>query len=281
MTQLGRRRIHRERGQLGHRKHLGLLEKKKDYVLRAKDHHSKQNRLRALREKAANRNPDEFYFSMEKAKTKGGVHQGGNLDRDGLSHDTVALLKSQDAKYLKTVAQREARQVKKLKETLHFIPNTTTATDEAGEDASDLEALGLGPAPGSASQGSVSKGQGTHTLFFDSDGEAEEFDAVKHFDTVPELAKRRHNRPRVSTLRQQEVIGPDPSDKKAFLKIERARKMAYQELASRVERQRKLDHAAQELEVQRQVMGKGRKRKVREGTATTAPVYQWKKERKR
>lgn len=29
-----------------------------------------------LKEKAEQRNPDEFYFAMEKARTKNGVHDG-------------------------------------------------------------------------------------------------------------------------------------------------------------------------------------------------------------
>lgn len=64
------RRNHRERGQLAGRERLGLLEKKKDYLLRAKDYHSKQRRLKALREKALFRNPDEFYFKMINSRTK-------------------------------------------------------------------------------------------------------------------------------------------------------------------------------------------------------------------
>jgi Utp11 protein len=74
------------------RKRLGLLEKHKDYKLRAKDYHRKEDAIKArlrsararaasshpstqvLRNKAALRNPDEFYFAMEKARTKDGVH---------------------------------------------------------------------------------------------------------------------------------------------------------------------------------------------------------------
>lgn len=64
------RRNHKERGQLAHRERLGVLEKHKDYVLRARDYHSKQDRLTRLRQKAADRNKDEFYFGMNKEKTK-------------------------------------------------------------------------------------------------------------------------------------------------------------------------------------------------------------------
>jgi U3 small nucleolar RNA-associated protein 11 len=64
------RRNHKERSQLSHRKHLGLLEKHKDYVQRAADHHSKRDRIKRLREKAALKNKDEFYFGMVNSKTK-------------------------------------------------------------------------------------------------------------------------------------------------------------------------------------------------------------------
>ena len=41
-------RAHKERSQPRKRKHLGLLEKHKDYVKRARDFNSKKRRLRAL-----------------------------------------------------------------------------------------------------------------------------------------------------------------------------------------------------------------------------------------
>lgn len=53
-------------------KSQGLLEKHKDYVLRARDFQRKQGTLKQLRHKAAMRNPDEFYFAMQGSKTKGG-----------------------------------------------------------------------------------------------------------------------------------------------------------------------------------------------------------------
>lgn len=59
-----------ERAQPQHRKKLGLLEKHADYVKRARDFHSKEDRIQKLREKAAMRNKDEFYFAMVNSKTK-------------------------------------------------------------------------------------------------------------------------------------------------------------------------------------------------------------------
>lgn len=64
------RRNHKERSQLAHRAKFGLLEKHADYVKRARDYHSKQDRLNRLKQKVAERNKDEFYFSMTREKTK-------------------------------------------------------------------------------------------------------------------------------------------------------------------------------------------------------------------
>ena len=103
-----RRREHKERAQPTARAHLGLLEKHKDYVKRAKNFHEKEARIKNLRYKAENRNPDEFYFKMYNEKTKGGVHDAKNANAD-MSADELKLLKSQDRSYLRTVRRKEER----------------------------------------------------------------------------------------------------------------------------------------------------------------------------
>ena len=45
-----------------------MLEKKKDYQLRAKNYHQKRDMLDKLRLKADLKNEDEFYFKMAKGK---------------------------------------------------------------------------------------------------------------------------------------------------------------------------------------------------------------------
>ena len=67
------RRNHRERAQPQERSKWGLLEKRKDYKLRAADHKVKKRKIKALQQKASERNEDEFYFAMANSQSKGGV----------------------------------------------------------------------------------------------------------------------------------------------------------------------------------------------------------------
>ena len=59
-----KQKFHRERGQPEARKKYGVLEKRKDYQIRAKNFKEKQETIKKLKEKARLRNPDEFYFKM-------------------------------------------------------------------------------------------------------------------------------------------------------------------------------------------------------------------------
>lgn len=102
------RRNHKERAQPLNRQRLGLLEKHKDYVHRARDYKSKQDRIRKLREKAAFRNKDEFYFGMVKGKTAGGVAIG-DRGNESLSTDVVRILKTQDLGYVRVQIAKDEK----------------------------------------------------------------------------------------------------------------------------------------------------------------------------
>jgi hypothetical protein len=64
------KKLHKERAQPADSKKKGFLERHKDYVVRAKDFHRKQDTLKKLRRKAAFKNPDEFYNKMQNAQLK-------------------------------------------------------------------------------------------------------------------------------------------------------------------------------------------------------------------
>ncbi|CAN8074584.1 unnamed protein product [Agarophyton chilense] len=129
------RREHRERAQpaLRVQKH-GLLEKKKDYKLRAKDHNRKRLRVKLLREKAAFRNPDEFYFGMINSSTSGGrinrVLNTNEKDVIPISHrdkEQRMLAETQDSKYVQLKTNMERASVRRMKDRLHFIAAASVA----------------------------------------------------------------------------------------------------------------------------------------------------------
>ena len=68
LKNLVKTRTYRERSQPKARAKLGMLEKHKDYKLRAVDFHRKEDALQKMKEKAALKNPDEFYFNMVRTK---------------------------------------------------------------------------------------------------------------------------------------------------------------------------------------------------------------------
>lgn len=170
-----KRKTHKERAQPANRQRFGLLEKHKDYVLRAKDHNLKKKRLAALQEKAAFRNPDEFYFKMQSMGTNDGVHT--RMGGESLDMETALLLKSQDLNYISMKKRVDENKISRLESSLHAI----TAAE-------------------------VAPRSNKHTIFFDSDDDLGDFDASKHFDTHPELVDRAVNRPRMEQLEAEEEL---------------------------------------------------------------------------
>ena len=107
MRNLLKTRTYRERSQPAARQHLGLLEKKKDYKLRAKDFHRKEDAIQKLREKASFRNPDEYYFGMAHTKVEGGVHRKAAAEQP--TQDELKSFKKEDAGYLMVKQTAEAK----------------------------------------------------------------------------------------------------------------------------------------------------------------------------
>ena len=248
------RRDHKERGQLSSRKHLGLLEKKKDYRQRADNYHRKQDQLRVLQNKAKLRNADEFYHGMIKKKTRGGVHvaEGNNT----LSGDVIKLLKTQDSNYVGFTRSLETNGIDKLTADLHLMPEAD-AEQHGSDDDDDDEGKRKRRRRKQRAVGAPShSGGGTHTLFVDSKKEARNFSAAEYFDTAPELVGRAFNRPRMSTLGSAEVAaggalgGTDgqPS-KKQLAQMDKVRARRYEELSARINRKRELEKAKAGLDV--------------------------------
>ncbi|OTA64303.1 U3 small nucleolar RNA-associated protein 11 [Hypoxylon sp. EC38] len=145
------RRVHRERAQPQERQRLGLLEKHKDYSLRAKDFNKKKAQLRALRQKAADRNEDEFYFGMMSRKGPGnalsrGKRWTGTVDGDRGSKvmdlDTVRLLKTQDIGYIRTVRSVALKEVKALEERVVGLGGSLDGQGQDEDDDDEWEGFG-------------------------------------------------------------------------------------------------------------------------------------------
>ncbi|XP_038059810.1 probable U3 small nucleolar RNA-associated protein 11 [Patiria miniata] len=146
-------KTHRERSQPASRNNLGLLEKKKDYKLRAKDYHAKEDKLRKLRRKALNRNPDEFYFKMVSSRLEDGVHKRLKKE-DPVTEEQQKMMDTQDKRYVNYKLAVETKKIEKLRSTLHLV-------DEVQE-----------------------KPKNKHTFFVNTKEEVESFDVAAHLRTL-------------------------------------------------------------------------------------------------
>ncbi|GAB2282929.1 U3 small nucleolar RNA-associated protein 11 [Dionaea muscipula] len=140
------RRAHKERAQPESRKKFGLLEKHKDYVFRAKAFHRKEEILQKLKVKAANRNPDEFYFKMIKTRTVDGVHKPG-IEANKYSPEELMLMKTQDKGYLMQKIQSEKKKIERLEASLHSVNGQSSRGHvyyaEDAEEAKEIQIRSL------------------------------------------------------------------------------------------------------------------------------------------
>lgn len=169
-------KTHRERHQPLARKQFGLLEKKKDYKLRAKDKDEKQETLKLLHKRALSRNPDEFFHHMINSQILDGEHHENEQD-DEHTPEQIQLMQTQDMKYVTMKRTIEANKIQRMQSELHMI---------------DV----------------ANKVKNSHTFFTD-DSDTEEFDIAKRLDTLPELVSRRTNRPRIADLEKMNVSDAD------------------------------------------------------------------------
>ncbi|KAH8835455.1 u3 small nucleolar RNA-associated protein 11 [Flagelloscypha sp. PMI_526] len=260
------RRNHKERGQLANRSRLGILEKHSDYVKRARDFHAKQDRITRLKQKAAERNKDEFYFSMKKEKTKKGVHikDRGNA---AIPTDIVKVLKTQDEGYIRTMRTKNLKRIDQLKQSLMTMPDLLQdlsrlrkAKELSKEDLEVLKTAGI------LSKAKLPKVTSSH-IRFDQSGERRSGDQESFSDHsrissedeelgwTTELSSSTHTAP---TIQQPEESREDLSTEKSVLSL-------VNELSARLFRDKQLCYTIREFELQRSMMGKGARKKIEAG----------------
>ena len=276
-----KRITHKERSQPTNRQHLGILEKKSDYKVRAKDYHHKQNVLTNLRTKASMRNPDEFYFGMNNAQVDGATGKHRKLEQAKakeeeriIGPEVVKLMKTQDLSYVRMLSTLDRNKVERLQSSLHFL-------DSQQSNDTDIETREFK--------------KRKHTIFTDDEEKANNFDLVEHFDTVPELAGRTFNRPKRSSLlaslndNNEDVVTGEQTQsnaqKQAFLlkknavSVAKARKASYKEMEARLKRIELLKRTEAHLITEKIVASKGRKRKVKESEDGQPAIYKFRRKR--
>jgi U3 small nucleolar RNA-associated protein 11 len=98
-----------------------------DYSARARDYGEKKKKLKALKQKIIDKNPDEFYFGMmsRKGPSTTGKNRTGTVNGDRgnevLSQDAVRLYKTQDLGYVRTMRNKALKEVEALEKTTKGI----------------------------------------------------------------------------------------------------------------------------------------------------------------
>ena len=244
-------KTHRERHQPEDRKSFGLLEKKKDYKLRAKDYNQKKETIKQLRKKTLNKNPDEFYFHMINSELKDGSHTEKTKE-EVLTPEQIALMQTQDIKYVIHKRTIEKKKIDKLQATLHLLDFNP---EEDNDDQSS---------------------KNTHTFFVDSESEKRNFNVAKRLNTHEALLGRTFNRPTLDSLKNKLF---DLSSEQG----EKLKEKAYRQLVKRIERERQLGIVQEKMEMKRHLQNKKDKPAslVQSETKESAPVFKWNTERKK
>jgi U3 small nucleolar RNA-associated protein 11 len=266
---------YRERAQPMARRRFGLLEKKKDYKVRAERKHEKDRHIKALREAASLRNKDEFNTGMVGRKIDAkGIQVELNPDdieeRNASVRDRSELTRA-NVNYVRMKRQMDRNKIERLHSSLHFIDqeDDVNKDDDDDFDSSDGDRVSPEAAP-------------RHIVFVDSKKRKKRFRADKYFDTLPEFVGRRHNRPRRAQLASADFIlderGQQPT-KEQLRQVEQMRTEAYDELSARLERLEQLDQLEREAALEQQLRTAGHRKKMvdRDGNVT----YKWKRQRKR
>jgi U3 small nucleolar RNA-associated protein 11 len=239
--------IHKERHQPQFRNHLGLLEKKQDYTVRAKDYNKKQTTLKLLKKQVLNKNPDEFNFNMLHSKVENGTPYTIKENKN-FSDDQIKLMETQDIKYINFKRVLEIKKIENLHNNLHMI----NSADEI---------------------------KNNHIFFMDGDN-LKNFNIIKKFKTHPALMNRRINRPNLDNLQKMKI-----TDFNDFIlkKTMQQKHLSYKELYKRLDREQELTIIQQTLEIKQALKDTKvtKPKKIHSGYNNCAPIYKWKFERKK
>ncbi|WVQ73937.1 hypothetical protein IAR50_003518 [Cryptococcus sp. DSM 104548] len=268
------RRNHKERAQPLNRAKLGNLEKHKDYVHRARDYKSKQDRIRKLREIAAFRNKDEFYWGMIKGKTKEGVAIG-DRGNEALSTDVVKLLKTQDMGYIRVQIAKDEKAISRIRAELEVTAPSSSSSDEwtAASELAEVEKLAemgivLNPRLSKKAKGKA-PAEG-HVVFAESRSEFEQYGESSEEEVegeTEEAVDLGWEDPQPSKKRKSRAPAPDKVeiDEEAAAAASREHRLdLLSSLSAHLNRLKLLRQAEAKLETTKGMMGKGAARKVRE-----------------
>lgn len=221
------RRNHKERAQPHSRQKWGILEKHKDYALRAQDHNVKKRKIKDLREKAATRNEDEFYFGMLSTQSSRGQKVGDRGNRS-LAQKEVTVLKRQDAAYLRTMLQVVKREISKVEQEIQLL--------ESGENGVEIVTLN-----------DNAHSKGLHAVFVDDSDEQKSFSAHEWFNTNEDGLGRGFNRPRNEKSSPEE----DNDDTGPSQRFSRKQQIAAEDATKQARREQKKRVHAQEVRMQK------------------------------
>ncbi|KAK9394848.1 Utp11l: putative U3 small nucleolar RNA-associated protein 11 [Crotalus adamanteus] len=271
-----RQRQHLERGQVGSglasRRALGLLEKKDDYRLRAADFHKKRDALRALRRRAQEKNPDEFYFRMTRERLQDGAHVLSQQEEDP-PPEQQKLLKTQDLKY---VEMKRAAEVQGFQQANK--PHPGAGRD--GMQGFDV-ALHLNTAPELVSR--VYNRPTLETLKrnavsgITTDGQLQ----GNKFGSVLSVGANQLASAMMGCAQERLGWGAAGLDSPVAGRLARQRKGQYSLLKQRIERERKMFVIAQKLQTRKDLLDKTERVKLKKETVNQPAIYRFQFRRKR
>lgn len=233
-------RVHRERVNVLKK---GFLERKKDYKVRAKEFNRREGVLTKLRQKALDKNPNEFYFHMKRSKLVDGVHYDTRNDDEELAPEEMKLMQSQDLNYINYKRAIDAKKIEKLQSELHFID-------------------------------SVDKPKNKHIFFVDNEKEKQRFNFAEKMKVDSELLDMGFNMANPSSLGSVTLEDIEASAQVKAIK--------YRRLENKVAREQFLKSLSGKMQTKKALLNKKESaKKVKKGTADSPAVYKWKTERKK